>query len=87
MAEKKHLSADEISAIVDGLNPIDWREMELLSKMPPGRRFYPSLKASAMIRAGLRTSFKRKYPDFSPSEINMRILEYLILMDKKYGHA
>jgi len=61
--------------------------MELMSKLPPGKRMYPSLQASAMVRAGLRTAFKRKFPELSLSEINMKILEYLILMDKKYEHA
>ena len=87
MTDRKPLTSEEISAIVDGLNPIDWTQMELLAKMPPGKRIYPSLQASAMIRAGLRTAFKRKYPDLSRSEINMKILDYLIFMDRKYGHA
>jgi hypothetical protein len=87
MTEKRSLTPEEISAIVDGLNSIDWAQMELLAKMPPGKRIYPSLQASAMVRAGLRTAFKRRFPDLSPSEINMKILNYLIFMDGKYGHA
>jgi len=87
MTEKRILSSEDISKIVDGLNPIDWVQMELLAKMPPGKRIYPSLRASAMIRAGLRTAFKRKFPQLSLPEINMKIMDYLILMDKKHEHA
>lgn len=87
MSNKRSLTSEEISAIVDGLNPIDWAQMELLANMPPGKRIYPSLRASAMIRAGLRTAFKKKFPNLSLSEINMKILDYLIYMDGKYGHA
>lgn len=87
MANRKSLTPEEISAIVRGLNPIDWAQMELLAKLPPGKRICPSLQASAMIRAGLRTAFKRKFPNFSSSEINMKILDYLIFMDKQYEHA
>jgi hypothetical protein len=87
MDAKRVLTSEEISAIVEGLNPIDWTQMELLAKMPPGKRIYPSLRTSAMIRAGLRTAFKRKFPNLSPSEINMKILDYLTFMDGKYGHA
>ena len=87
MNNKRPLSSEEISAIVAGLNPIDWMQMELLAKMPPGKRVYPSLQASAMVRAGLRTAFKRKFPQLSPPEINMKILEYLIFMDKKHEYA
>jgi hypothetical protein len=87
MEKRKPLTSEEISAIVHGLNPIDWAQMESLAKMPPGKRIYPSLQASAMIRAGLRTAFKRRFPDLSTSEINMKILEYLIFMDKQYVHV
>ena len=87
MDAKRVLTSEEISKIVDGFNPIDHKQMELLAKMPPGQRTRPSLRASAMIRAGLRTSFKRKFPNLSLSEINMKILEYLTFMDGKYGHA
>jgi len=87
MTERKPLTPEEISAIVDGFDPIDWAEMKLLAKLPPGKRIYPSLQASAMLRAGLRTAFKRKFPKLSLPEINMKILEYLTYMDKTYGHA
>ena len=83
MTERNPLTSEEIFAIVDGLNPIDWVQMELLAKMPPAKRIYPSLRASARIRAGLRTAFKRKFPDLSLSEINMKILDYLTFMDDK----
>ena len=87
MSDKQPLTPEEISAIVDGFEPIDRVQMELLAKMPPGKRIFPSLQASAMIRAGLRTAFKRKFPNLSLPEINMKILDYLIFMDGKYGHA
>lgn len=87
MNERKPLTSEDITAIVDGFDPIDWTQVRLLASLPPGKRIYPSLRASAMIRAGLRTSFKRKFPDLSPSQINMKILDYLILMDGKHVHA
>jgi hypothetical protein len=87
MTHRKPLTSEEIAAIVYGLKPIDMTQMELLAKLPPGKRMYPSLQASAMIRAGLRTAFKRKYPDLSLPEINMKILEYLMFMEKQYEYA
>ena len=83
MTDKRFLTPEEISAIVNGFDPIDWVQMELLAKLPPGKRMYPSLQASAMLRAGLRTAFKRKFPELLLSEINMKVLEYLTFMDKK----
>ena len=77
MGKKRILSPEEISAIVDGLNPIDWVQMELLAKLPPGQRILPTLNATLMVRAGLRSAFMKKFPELSKSEINMKILEYL----------
>jgi len=87
MTEKQALTSEDISKIVAGFDPIDKVQMELLAKLPQGKRMYPSLQASAMLRAGLRTAFKRKFPNLSLPEINMKILEYLTFMDRKYGHA
>ncbi len=82
--DKQSLTSEDISKIVDGLNPIDWVQMELLAKLPPGQRILPALNATLMIRAGLRSAFTKKFPELSKSEINMKILEYLtpIRMEK-----
>jgi hypothetical protein len=87
MTEKHSLTSEEISDIVNGFDPIDKVQMELLAKLPPGKRIYPSLQASSIVRAGLRTAFKRNFPKLSLPEINMKILDYLIFMDSKYEHA
>ena len=83
---KRPLTSEEISAIVDGFDPVDWDEMELLAKLPPGKRIIPMLQATEMVRAGLRAAFMKKFPELSRPEINMKILEYMTDMDKRYGH-
>lgn len=87
MTARKPLSSEEISAIVDGFDPIDWVQVRLPANTPPGKRIYPSLQASAMIRTGRRTSCKRKFPNLSPSETHVNTLNHLILMDGKYVYA
>ena len=83
---RKPLTPEEISTLVDGLNPIDWVQMELLAKLPPGQRILPALNATLMIRAGLRSAFMKKFPELSRSEINMRVLKYLTpIRMKKHG--
>jgi len=77
MTERKPLTSEEISAIVDGFDPIDKVQMELLAKLPPGQRIAPMINATLMVRAGLRSAFKRKFPELSLSEINMKVLEYM----------
>jgi hypothetical protein len=87
MAKRKPFTPEEISAIVDGFDPIDRLQMELHARLPPGRRIVPMLQASEMVRAGLRGTFRKRFPNLSLSEINMKILDYLMYMDKNHGHA
>ena len=84
MSEKRPLTSEEISAIVDGFDPIDRLQMELISRMPPGKRIIPMLQATEMVRSGLRAAFSKKFPELSRYEINMKVLEYMTYMDKKH---
>ena len=86
MAEKRTLTSEEISKIVDGFDHIDWIQVKLIANLPPGKRIIPMLQATEMVRAGLRAAFMKKFPQLSRSEINMKILEYVTDMDKRYGH-
>jgi hypothetical protein len=77
METKKHLTSEEISAIVDGLDPIDWVQVDLLAKLPPERRLIPGLIAQEFAMAALRGTFRNKFPELSMSEINMKVLAFL----------
>jgi hypothetical protein len=85
MAEKKSLTTEEIAEIVRGLDPIDWVQMKLVAQMPPAKRIIPGLNAQAFSMAGLRGTFRKKFPELSMSEINMKVLAYLtpVRMDHK----
>lgn len=75
--KKQVLTPEEISKIISGFDPIDWVQVELLAKMPPEKRLIPGLNAQEFSMAALRGTFRRKYPQLSLSEINMKVLEYL----------
>jgi hypothetical protein len=77
MSNKQSLSPKEISEIVRGLEPVDWVQVELLAKMPPSKRIIPALHAQEFSMAGLRGTFRRRFPELSLSEINMKVLAYL----------
>ena len=77
MTERKPLTSEEISAIVDGFDPIDWVQLDLLAKMPPERRLIPGLIAQEFAMAALRGTFRNKFPELSMPEINMKVLAYL----------
>ena len=77
MNEKRSLTSEEISAIVDGFEPIDWVQMELLAKLPFEKRLIPGLNAQEFAMAALRGTFRNKFPELSMPEINMKVLAYL----------
>ncbi len=75
--EKKTLTREDISKIISGFDPIDWVQVELLAKMPPEKRLIPGLNAQEFSMAALRGTFRRKHPELSIVEINMKVLTYL----------
>jgi hypothetical protein len=77
MSEKRPLTSEEISKIVDGFDPIDWVQLDLLAKMPPEKRLIPGLVAQEFAMAALRGTFRNKFPELSMPEINMKVLAYL----------
>ena len=85
MDAKQLLSSTEISTIVDGFDPIDWVQVDLLAKMPFEKRLIPGLAAQEFSMAALRGTFRRKFPELSMPEINMKVLAYLtpIRLDTK----
>jgi hypothetical protein len=77
MTTKQILTPEEISAIVDGLAPIDWAQMELTAKLPAAKRIIAPMLAMEFSMAALRGTFRKKFPDLSMPEINMKVLAYL----------
>ncbi|MDP1545560.1 MAG: hypothetical protein Q8L87_06015 [Anaerolineales bacterium] len=86
MTNKRHFTSQEISAILDGFDPIDIEEMEMLAKMPPGERWLVPYRKAEAIRAELRNKLMKDYPELSLPEINMKMLRSLtpVRMGKNY---
>ncbi len=82
---KQTLTQSEISTIVQGLDPIDWNQVELLAKLPPANRIIPPLQAQEFSMSALRGTFRKRFPELSMAEINMKVLAYLtpVRMDPK----
>lgn len=59
------------------LDPVDWQQLELLSRVSPAQRALTMMAASEFVLAGLRGAFSRRFPELSPSEVNMRVLAYV----------
>jgi hypothetical protein len=77
MPDRKLLTPEEISSIVDGFDPIDWTQLKLLASMPFEKRLIPGLNAQEFAMAALRGTFQKKFPELTMPEINMKVLAYL----------
>jgi hypothetical protein len=59
------------------LEPIDWQQHVLLARLSPAQRFLAMAEASEFALAGLRGAFRKRFPELSQSELNMKVLEYV----------
>jgi hypothetical protein len=59
------------------LEPVDWQQLYLLSRLTPGQRMLAMAQASAFARGILRGAFRRRFPDLPMAEINMMVLRYV----------
>ena len=67
----------EIEALVHGLDPVDWEQLRLRARLTPGQRILAGMQAQAFAMASLRGTWRRRFPELSPSELNMKVLAYL----------
>jgi hypothetical protein len=58
-------------------DPIDWQQLELLASLTPAQRVLLGMQAQAFARAALRGTLRRRFPELSQSELNMKVLAYL----------
>lgn len=77
MNAQKPLTSEEISAIVDGFEPIDREEIEMLAKLPPSKRWLVGYRKSEEIRADLQDKLRKDFPELLLPEINMKVLRSL----------
>ncbi len=74
MSGKRPLTSEEISAIVDGFDPIDLDKMERLAKLSPGERMLACLQKAEILRSDLSNKLMKDFPELTLSEINMKVL-------------
>lgn len=58
-------------------DPIDWQQLELLSRIPPEKRALAMMEATEWVLAGLRGTLRKRFPHWSQRELNLRVLAYV----------
>jgi len=56
-------------------DPVDHRFMRLRGRLSPGERLQAMLAAREWVVSAMRSRLARRYPDLSPEEINLKVLE------------
>jgi hypothetical protein len=67
----------EIEALVQGLDPIDWVQLRLTARLPPGQRILAGMQAQSFAMAILRGTWRRRFPELDQKDLNMKVLAYL----------
>ena len=68
---------DDTSSEALHFDPIDWQQLQLLAQLTPAQRTLAMIRAAEFVRAGLRGTFRRRFPELSDEEINMKVLAHL----------
>ena len=67
---------DSIKALVDGLDAPDWVQLRLTGQLTPAERILSGMRAQAFAMAMLRGTLRKRFPELSQSELNMKVLAY-----------
>jgi hypothetical protein len=62
-------------------DPVDLEQMRLLGRLSPGQRIRVMLEARELAVGLIRGRLRRQYPDLSPREINLKVLEEIARAD------
>lgn len=67
----------------DLFDPIDHELMRLRGRMSPGARLQAMLAAREWVVSAMRSRLRRRYPDLSPQEINLKVLEEIERVERR----
>ncbi|MCK4471526.1 MAG: hypothetical protein KAW49_07030, partial [Anaerolineae bacterium] len=59
------------------LKALERRFQSQLLALTPAQRTLAMIRAAEFVRAGLRGTFRRRFPELSDEEINMKVLAHL----------
>ena len=66
-------------------DPIDREQVLLLASLTPGRRVWLMLEARELAVGLLRGRLRRRYPELSTRELNLKVLDEI--KDERRSHA
>ena len=82
MTHKRSLTDEQVAEIVRGID-VDWEQLRILASLPAKKRLLPGMAARECSMAALRGTFRKRYPELSLSEINLKVLAYFTPVQMK----
>ena len=64
-------------------DPIDHRFMRMRGQLSPGERLFAMLAARDWVVGAFRSRLRQRYPDLSPEELNLKVLEEIDRADRR----
>ena len=77
MTAETEFDRTAILELVQNLDPVDWTQLRLLADLSPAERVLAGMRAQSFAMSALRGTFRKRFPDLSLSELNMKVLAYL----------
>jgi hypothetical protein len=77
MTTDNEFDSTAINEIIQGLDPVDWTQLRLLADLTPAERVLAGMRAQSFAMAALRGTYRKRFPDLSLAELNMKVLAYL----------
>jgi hypothetical protein len=71
MTSENEFDPSAINEIIQGLDPVDWTQLRLLADLTPAERVLAGMRAQSFAMAAMMGTFQKRFPDLSPSELNM----------------
>ncbi len=56
-------------------DPVDHNFIRIRARLTPGERLIAALAAREWVVSAIRARLKRRYPDLTPEELNLKMLE------------
>jgi len=56
---------------------MEWQQLELIAKVPPEKRALAMMETTEWVLAGLRGAMRKRHPEWSQRELNLRVLAYV----------
>jgi len=67
-----------IGTLAQGLEPRDWTQLELLTRLTSGQQILAGIRAQTFAMAVLRGTLRRRFPPLSQVGLNMKVLAYAV---------